>query len=112
MPIGMLTVLAQGVFMENGSGGFMGDLEFIGGALGIYVGNQQFTVRNLKFSNHLIAAIQVLYHSNPEHGGLTVYTDSLGLGLDLEGNHHLEYACGCDHVHAKELHGSGVSHLP
>lgn len=45
--------------MENGSGGFMGDLEFEGGALGMYVGNQQFTVRNLKFSNHLSRAIEI-----------------------------------------------------
>jgi glucan 1,3-beta-glucosidase len=37
----------QGMFMENGSGGFMGDLIFNGGKYGIWVGNQQFTVRNL-----------------------------------------------------------------
>jgi hypothetical protein len=37
----------QGLFMENGSGGFMGDLIFNGGKYGIWVGNQQFTVRNL-----------------------------------------------------------------
>ncbi|KAF8495372.1 exo-beta-1,3-glucanase [Gautieria morchelliformis] len=37
----------QGIFMENGSGGFMGDLLFRGGKYGIWVGNQQFTVRNL-----------------------------------------------------------------
>ncbi|KAG7117994.1 Glucan 1 like protein [Verticillium longisporum] len=49
----------QGMFMENGSGGFMSDLEFVGGALGMYVGNQQFSVRNLKFSNHLSKAIEI-----------------------------------------------------
>jgi hypothetical protein len=27
--------------MESGSGGFMGDLEFVGGAIGMLVGNQQ-----------------------------------------------------------------------
>lgn len=37
----------QGIFMEAGSGGFMGDLVFNGGKYGIWVGNQQFTVRNL-----------------------------------------------------------------
>lgn len=41
--------------MENGSGGVMTDLEFVGGRLGVYVGNQQFTVRNAKFSNAQIA---------------------------------------------------------
>ncbi|KAH9223997.1 pectate lyase superfamily protein-domain-containing protein [Leptodontidium sp. 2 PMI_412] len=49
----------QGIFMENGSGGFMSDLEFIGGSVGAYVGNQQFSVRNLKFSNHQTSAIQI-----------------------------------------------------
>lgn len=29
------------MFMENGSGGFMGDLWFNGGQLGLWVGNQQ-----------------------------------------------------------------------
>jgi glucan 1,3-beta-glucosidase len=30
--------------MENGSGGFMGDLVFNGGKFGIWVGNQQSVV--------------------------------------------------------------------
>jgi glucan 1,3-beta-glucosidase len=37
----------QGMFMENGSGGFMGDLVFNGGKIGMWLGNQQFTVRNV-----------------------------------------------------------------
>ncbi|KAG8930575.1 hypothetical protein FRC02_004038 [Tulasnella sp. 418] len=41
----------QGIFMENGSGGFMSDLVFIGGKFGIWVGNQQFTVRNIRIEN-------------------------------------------------------------
>ncbi|EPQ58386.1 beta-1,3-glucanase [Gloeophyllum trabeum ATCC 11539] len=41
----------QGIFMENGSGGFMGDLVFNGGKYGIWVGNQQFTVRNITVNN-------------------------------------------------------------
>ncbi|KAF8582440.1 glycoside hydrolase family 55 protein [Ramaria rubella] len=41
----------QGIFMENGSGGFMGDLIFNGGKYGIWVGNQQFTVRNITVNN-------------------------------------------------------------
>ncbi|EEB99724.1 hypothetical protein MPER_00533, partial [Moniliophthora perniciosa FA553] len=31
----------QGIWMENGSGGFMGDLVFNGGKFGMWVGNQQ-----------------------------------------------------------------------
>ncbi|KAI0266054.1 beta-1,3-glucanase [Gloeopeniophorella convolvens] len=41
----------QGIFMEDGSGGFMGDLVFNGGKFGIWVGNQQFTVRNITVNN-------------------------------------------------------------
>ncbi|KAI0930177.1 hypothetical protein AcV5_006960 [Taiwanofungus camphoratus] len=41
----------QGIYMENGSGGFMGDMVFNGGRYGMYVGNQQFTVRNVTISN-------------------------------------------------------------
>lgn len=40
----------QGIFMENGSGGYMGDLIFHGGKYGMNVGNQQFTVRNVTFN--------------------------------------------------------------
>jgi glucan 1,3-beta-glucosidase len=40
----------QGIFMENGSGGFMSDLTFNGGAIGAFLGNQQFTSRNMVFN--------------------------------------------------------------
>ena len=41
----------QGIFMDNGSGGFMTDLVFNGGNYGAFFGNQQFTTRNLTFNN-------------------------------------------------------------
>lgn len=41
----------QGIFMENGSGGYMGDLAFNGGYIGAYLGNQQFTARNMAFND-------------------------------------------------------------
>eukprot|EP01088_Endostelium_zonatum_P001311 TRINITY_DN11627_c0_g1_i2.p1 TRINITY_DN11627_c0_g1~~TRINITY_DN11627_c0_g1_i2.p1 ORF type:complete len:252 (-),score=54.02 TRINITY_DN11627_c0_g1_i2:93-848(-) len=37
----------QGLWMENGSGGFMSDLVFNGGKNALWIGNQQFTTRNL-----------------------------------------------------------------
>lgn len=40
----------QGIFMDNGSGGFMGDLVFNGGNYGAFLGNQQFTSRNMTFN--------------------------------------------------------------
>ncbi|KAI6153063.1 glycoside hydrolase family 55 protein [Pisolithus tinctorius] len=45
----------QGLYMENGSGGFMGDIIFNGGMNGIYVGNQQFTVRNITVNDAVVA---------------------------------------------------------
>jgi glucan 1,3-beta-glucosidase len=41
----------QGIFMDNGSGGFMSDLVFNGGLFGAFLGNQQFTTRNLIFND-------------------------------------------------------------
>lgn len=40
----------KGIFMDNGSGGFMSDLTFNGGGYGAFFGNQQFTTRNLTFN--------------------------------------------------------------
>lgn len=41
----------QGIFMDNGSGGFFSDLTFSGGKVGAFLGSQQFTSRNLNFTN-------------------------------------------------------------
>ncbi|KAJ7929217.1 exo-beta-1,3-glucanase [Mycena leptocephala] len=49
----------QGIWMENGSGGFMGDLVFYGGKFGMWVGNQQFTVRNVIINNAQTAILGV-----------------------------------------------------
>ncbi|KAI9159157.1 Glucan 1,3-beta-glucosidase [Paramyrothecium foliicola] len=42
-------VTAVGIFMENGSGGFLSDLTFFGGMIGFRAGSQQYTARNLHF---------------------------------------------------------------
>ena len=39
----------QGIYMENGSGGFFSDVTITGGSVGAYLGNQQFTTRKLSF---------------------------------------------------------------
>ncbi|KAJ6462236.1 glycoside hydrolase family 55 protein [Mycena sanguinolenta] len=49
----------QGVFMENGSGGFMSDLTFDGGAFGMWISNQQFTIRNVQITNAVSAIYQL-----------------------------------------------------
>ncbi|PNP39417.1 hypothetical protein TGAMA5MH_08623 [Trichoderma gamsii] len=50
-----------GIFMENGSGGFMSDLTFFGGNAGMVIGSQQFTFRNLQFTSCL-QAVSVLWN--------------------------------------------------
>ena len=45
------------MWMENGSGGFISDLVFEGGLYGLWVGNQQFTSRNITIRNTGVAAI-------------------------------------------------------
>ncbi|KAM7191243.1 glucan-beta-glucosidase [Naviculisporaceae sp. PSN 640] len=49
-----------GVFTENGSGGFVSDLVFNGGAIGWRVGSQQFTARGLRF-NKCQTAVQMIW---------------------------------------------------
>lgn len=47
-----------GVLIESGSGGFVGDLVFTGGQTGMTLANQQFTMRNLSFTNTATAINQ------------------------------------------------------
>ncbi|CAG8197391.1 unnamed protein product [Penicillium olsonii] len=49
----------QGIFIENGSGGWMSDVTITGGLYGANVGNQQFTMRNLVISNAVTAISQI-----------------------------------------------------
>lgn len=50
----------QGIFAENGSGGFMSDITIDGGKIGATLGSQQFTTRGLKISN-CGTAIQMVF---------------------------------------------------
>ncbi|KDN67309.1 putative 1,3-beta glucanase [Colletotrichum sublineola] len=49
-----------GIFMENGSGGFVSDLEFNGGNIGWRAGSQQYTAMNLKF-RRCLTAVQMVW---------------------------------------------------
>jgi len=40
-----------GVWMDNGSSLFLGDLIINGGGTGLFAGNQQYTIRNVTFNN-------------------------------------------------------------
>jgi hypothetical protein len=70
----------QGMYAENGSGGFMSDLVFHGGNFGLYGGNQQFTVRNLKFIN-CKTAIQIIWDWAWTWKSLQISGGNVGISL-------------------------------
>jgi glucan 1,3-beta-glucosidase len=73
---------AIGIFTENGSGGFVSDLEFSGGFIGFQIGSQQFTIRNLKFTK-MSSAIQVTWN-----WGMTmqqIIIDQCTIGFNITG---------------------------
>ena len=51
---------AVGIFMENGSGGFVSDLVFNYGNIGFRAGSQQFTARNLTF-NYCLTGVSMIW---------------------------------------------------
>ena len=74
----------QGLLIENGSGGFLGDIVFNGGKVGASLGNQQFTFRNLTFNNPVTAVRPYLDLMNC--ATLTLASDRLrspGTGVSL-----------------------------
>ncbi|KZN94210.1 Glucan 1,3-beta-glucosidase [Penicillium chrysogenum] len=72
----------QGIYMENGSGGFMGNLTFVGGNFGAYLGNQQFTTSELVFVN-CKTAVQV--HWDWAWTMQDVVIESCGTGIVVVG---------------------------
>jgi len=70
----------QGIFMDNGSGGFMVDLVFNGGNYGAFLGNQQFTSRNWTFNNCNTA---IFMNWNWAWTLKSVTINNCGVGLDI-----------------------------
>ncbi|RFU74993.1 glycoside hydrolase family 55 [Trichoderma arundinaceum] len=75
----------QGIWMEDGSGGWLSDLTFTGGALGIWVGNQQFTSRNLNF-NGCQTAIYMNWNWLWSFHGLTINNANVGIDMSSGGS--------------------------
>ncbi|EIW85955.1 glycoside hydrolase family 55 protein [Coniophora puteana RWD-64-598 SS2] len=74
----------KGMFMENGSGGWMGDIVVNGGNIGLNVGNQQFTVRNVTINN-AVTAISGIWNWGFTYQGLTISNCQVGLDLATGG---------------------------
>ncbi|KAH9951962.1 exo-beta-1,3-glucanase [Amylocystis lapponica] len=70
----------QGIWMENGSGGFMGDMVFNGGKFGMWVGNQQFTVRNVTMNN-VNTAIYSIWNWGWTFQGVTINNCQVGFDM-------------------------------
>lgn len=73
-------VVHVGLFIESGSGGFMSDLTFNGGATGASMGNQQYTMRNFVFNNCGTAIIQ-LWNWGWTYTGFQI--NNCGKGIDI-----------------------------
>lgn len=73
---------AVGVFMENGSGGFVSDLTFNGGNIGWRAGSQQYTARNLTFSN-CATAVQMVWDWG--FNWQEVYIKGSAIGFNISG---------------------------
>ncbi|KAH0390657.1 glycoside hydrolase family 55 protein, partial [Aureobasidium melanogenum] len=75
----------QGVFIESGSGGFIGDLTFYGGLYGIQNGNQQFTQSRLSFKN-VVTAINQLWDWGWLYQDITIENCSVGINMSSGGS--------------------------
>lgn len=69
-----------GIFMDNGSGGFMSDLTFNGGQYGAFFGNQQYTTRNLTFNGCQTA---IFMNWNWAWTLKDVTINNCGVGIDM-----------------------------
>ncbi|KAL1840887.1 hypothetical protein VTJ49DRAFT_7629 [Mycothermus thermophilus] len=73
-------VVHVGLFIEEGSGGFMTDLTFNGGATGASMGNQQYTMRNFKFNNCKTAVYQI-WNWGWTYSGLSISNCQIGIDM-------------------------------
>ncbi|KAJ5138320.1 Pectin lyase fold/virulence factor [Penicillium bovifimosum] len=74
----------QGIFIENGSGGWMTDVTITGGLYGANVGNQQFTMRNIVIQN-AVTAISQIWDWGWTYQGLHLINCQVGLSIENGG---------------------------
>ncbi|KAE9406732.1 exo-beta-1,3-glucanase [Gymnopus androsaceus JB14] len=87
----------QGIWMENGSGGYMGDMVFNGGKYGIWGGNQQFTVRNVTMNN-VQTAIYQLWNWGYTWQGVTISDCQVGFDLATGGLSEADQTTGSEAI--------------
>jgi len=84
MTVGGSNNKQQGIFMDNGSGGWMSDLIFHGGFQAAFFGNQQFTSRNLTFYNSM-TAIKMNYDWVWNLKSIFIYGATIGIDMSTGG---------------------------
>ncbi|KAI2636425.1 glycoside hydrolase family 55 protein [Hypomontagnella submonticulosa] len=70
----------KGLYIENGSGGFMADLTFNGGGTGADIGSQQYTSRNMTFNN-CNTAIHMIWNWLWLMQGITINGGKVGIDM-------------------------------
>ncbi|KAJ5998399.1 Pectin lyase fold/virulence factor [Penicillium sp. IBT 35674x] len=74
----------QGLFIENGSGGFLTDITITGGLYGANIGNQQFTMHNLVISD-AVTAISQIWDWGWTYQGLTITNCTTAISINNGG---------------------------
>lgn len=69
-----------GLITENGSGGFVCDLEFQGGNIGWRAGSQQYTARGIKFKDQNVA-VEMIWDWGFNWHGITVEGPDVAFNL-------------------------------
>eukprot|EP00462_Mataza_sp_D1_P023758 CAMPEP_0175129472 /NCGR_PEP_ID=MMETSP0087-20121206/5490_1 /TAXON_ID=136419 /ORGANISM="Unknown Unknown, Strain D1" /LENGTH=698 /DNA_ID=CAMNT_0016411623 /DNA_START=237 /DNA_END=2330 /DNA_ORIENTATION=+ len=71
----------SGIWVENGGGGSVADVEVIGGKQGIFIGGQQWTFRNLKVSKSTQCGVYINWNWLMVFQGLVLEDMHVGLSL-------------------------------
>ncbi|KAJ5884731.1 Exo-beta-1-3-glucanase, partial [Penicillium taxi] len=74
----------QGIFIENGSGGFLTDITTTGGLYGANIGNQQFTMHNLQISD-AVTGISQIWDWGWTYQGLTLTNCTTAISISNGG---------------------------
>ncbi|KAI1324230.1 pectin lyase-like protein [Xylariaceae sp. FL0255] len=69
-----------GIFIENGSAGFLADITINGGLNGLNIGNQQYTLRDIKISNAATGIYQ-LWSWGFTYQGVTITDCTIGIDM-------------------------------
>ncbi|KAJ9400103.1 CAZyme family GH55 [Paecilomyces variotii] len=74
----------QGIFIENGSGGWLSDVTITGGLYGANIGNQQYTMRNLTISN-AVTGISQIWNWGWTYQGLSISNCTTAFSMNAGG---------------------------